>query len=200
MKIKFIDKNDQELLKKIWTWRSNSMSKILQHWVHDNFLPLLQFFFKIEIFRGSCLWPWRNAKKLNVTCSTTKAEKFLIQVGSAELCYFWCQKAFKKNQVSKVAIISKLHVQKLFSKTLGTCHARLDTFPRGIWIPSASLSMASFTFKLQHFNVMLSLGLLTHSLSTFGLNQSQGRRNKFERKQGHRQRCWWDPNPTWKCL
>ena len=71
--------------------------------------------------------------------------------------------SFQKNQVLKVALISKLHVQKLFSKTLGTCHARLDTFPRGIWIPSASLSMASFTFKLQHFNVMLSLGLLTHS-------------------------------------
>ena len=69
----------------------------------------------------------------------------------------------KKNHASKDALISKLHVQKMFSRTLGTCHARLDTFPRGIWIPSASLSMASFTFKLQHFNVMLSLGLLTHS-------------------------------------
>ena len=54
---------------------------------------------------------------------------------------------FIKNQVSKVALISKLHVQKLFSKTLGTCLARLDTFPRGIWITSASLSMALFTLK-----------------------------------------------------
>ena len=102
----------------------------------------------------------------------------ILNLGS-ELPYFCCQQAFKTNQVSKLALISKLHVQKLFSKTLGTCHARLDTFPRGIWIPSASLSMASFTFKLQHFNVMLSLGLLTHSLSTFGLNQSQGRRNAW---------------------
>ena len=103
----------------------------------------------------------------------------ILNLGSG-LSYFLCQQAFKKNQVSKVVLISKkLHVQKFFSKTLGTCHARLDTFPRGIWIPSASLSMASFTFKLQHFNVMLSLGLLTHSLSTFGLNQSQGRRNAW---------------------
>ena len=101
------------------------------------------------------------------------------------------QKKFKYQR------ISKLHVQKFFSKTLGTCHARLDTFPRGIWIPSASLSMASFTFKLQHFNVMLSLGLLTHSLSTFGLNQSQGGRNIWGQEGGSSSPNFDNYCPSW---
>ena len=49
------------------------------------------------------------------------------------------------------------HFIHSLNRCFKTRYARLDTFPRGIWIPSASLSMASFTFKLQHFNVMLSL-------------------------------------------
>ena len=49
------------------------------------------------------------------------------------------------------------HFIHSLNRCFKTCYARLDTFTRGIWIPSASLSMASFTFKLQHFKVMLSL-------------------------------------------